>query len=301
MTVKFFSISVKLEVTVRPNCHTSKGGIALIEFRDVCKTYRVSRRKAGLGNAVKSFFRREYETINALNHITFDISEGEMVGYIGPNGAGKSSTIKILSGILTPDSGVCKVDGQVPWKNRREYVRQIGVVFGQRSQLWWDIPVIDSFELLKQIYSVPNPRYNSRLEELTLLLHLEEILKTPTRQLSLGQRMRCEIAASLLHEPRLLFLDEPTIGLDAVSKIAVRDFIKKINEEHKTTVILTTHDMQDIEAIARRVILIGRGQVLLDGTLEDLRAETDALEGSVDSEADLDHMVAKLYTKLDIL
>jgi len=273
----------------------------MIEFRDVCKTYRVSRRKAGLGNAAKSFFRREYETVNALNHITFDIDEGEMVGYIGPNGAGKSSTIKILSGILTPDSGVCMVDGQIPWKNRREYVRQIGVVFGQRSQLWWDIPVIDSFELLKTIYSVSTPRYNRKLEELTQLLHLEEILKTPTRQLSLGQRMRCEIAASLLHEPRLLLLDEPTIGLDAVSKIAVREFIKRMNEEHKTTVILTTHDMQDIEAIARRVILIGRGQVLLDGTLEDLRAETDIPEGGADSETDLDHMIANLYTKLNII
>ncbi len=273
----------------------------MIEFRDVCKTYRVNRRKAGLGNAAKSFFRREYETVNALNHITFDIDEGEMVGYIGPNGAGKSSTIKILSGILTPDSGVCIVDGQIPWKNRREYVRQIGVVFGQRSQLWWDIPVIDSFELLKTIYSVSTPRYNRKLEELTQLLHLEEILKTPTRQLSLGQRMRCEIAASLLHEPRLLLLDEPTIGLDAVSKIAVREFIKGMNEEHKTTVILTTHDMQDIEAIARRVILIGRGQVLLDGTLEDLRTETDIPEGGADAETDLDHMIANLYTKLNII
>ncbi len=273
----------------------------MIEFRDVCKTYRVNRRKAGLGNAAKSFFRREYETVNALNHITFDIDEGEMVGYIGPNGAGKSSTIKILSGILTPDSGVCIVDGQIPWKNRKEYVRQIGVVFGQRSQLWWDIPVIDSFELLKTIYSVSTPRYNRKLEELTQLLHLEEILKTPTRQLSLGQRMRCEIAASLLHEPRLLLLDEPTIGLDAVSKIAVREFIKRMNEEHKTTVILTTHDMQDIEAIARRVILIGRGQVLLDGTLEDLRTKTDIPEGGADSETDLDHMIANLYTKLNII
>ncbi|GFI22856.1 ABC transporter ATP-binding protein NatA [Lachnospiraceae bacterium] len=274
----------------------------MIEFNDICKIYRVARRESGLGNAVKSLFKREYNTINAINHISFSIDNGEMVGYIGPNGAGKSSTIKILSGILMPDSGTCLVNGQVPWKDRKEYVRQIGVVFGQRSQLWWDIPVIDSFELLQAIYSIPTPKYRNKLDELTQLLHLEEILKTPTRQLSLGQRMRCEIAASLLHEPKLLFLDEPTIGLDAVSKIAVRDFIKKMNEEHKTTVILTTHDMQDIEAITRRVILIGKGQKLLDGTLEDLRLEAASVgTENGDYETDIDHIIASLYTKLNIM
>ena len=274
----------------------------MIEFNDICKTYRVARRESGLGNAVKSLFKREYSTINAINHISFSIDNGEMVGYIGPNGAGKSSTIKILSGILMPDSGTCLVNGQVPWKDRKEYVRQIGVVFGQRSQLWWDIPVIDSFELLQTIYSIPAPKYRNKLDELTQLLHLEEILKTPTRQLSLGQRMRCELAASLLHEPKLLFLDEPTIGLDAVSKIAVRDFIKKLNEEHKTTVILTTHDMQDIEAITRRVILIGKGQKLLDGTLEDLRLEAASLETENRGyETDIDHIIASLYAKLNIM
>ena len=272
----------------------------MIEFNDICKTYRVARRESGLGNAVKSLFKREYSTINAINQISFSIDNGEMVGYIGPNGAGKSSTIKILSGILMPDSGTCLVNGQVPWKDRKEYVRQIGVVFGQRSQLWWDIPVIDSFELLQTIYSIPIPKYRNKLDELTQLLHLEEILKTPTRQLSLGQRMRCELAASLLHEPKLLFLDEPTIGLDAVSKIAVRDFIKKLNEEHKTTVILTTHDMQDIEAITRRVILIGKGQKLLDGTLEDLRLEAASLETENRGyETDIDHIIASLYAKLN--
>ena len=274
----------------------------MIEFNDICKSYRVARRGSGFGNAVKSFFKREYNIINAINHISFTINEGEMVGYIGPNGAGKSSTIKILSGILTPDSGTCLVNGQVPWKDRKDYVRQIGVVFGQRSQLWWDIPVMDSFELLQAIYSIPAPRYRNKLDELTQLLNLEEILKTPTRQLSLGQRMRCEIAASLLHEPKLLFLDEPTIGLDAVSKIAVRDFIKKLNEEHKTTVILTTHDMQDIEAITKRVILIGKGQKLMDGTLEDLRLEAESVESETgSSETDIDHIIASLYAKLNIM
>ena len=274
----------------------------MIEFNDICKIYRVARREPGLGSAVKSLFKREYSTINAINHISFSIDDGEMVGYIGPNGAGKSSTIKILSGILMPDSGTCLVNGQVPRKDRKEYVRQIGVVFGQRSQLWWDIPVMDSFGLLQAIYSIPAPKYRSKLDELTQLLHLEELLKTPTRQLSLGQRMRCEIAASLLHEPKLLFLDEPTIGLDAVSKIAVRDFIKKMNEEHKTTVILTTHDMQDIEAIARRVILIGKGQKLLDGTLEDLRLEAASLgTENGGEETDIDHIIASLYAKLNIM
>jgi ABC-2 type transport system ATP-binding protein len=196
-----------------------------------------------------------------------------MVGYIGPNGAGKSSTIKILSGILTPDSGTCDINGRTPWKNRVAHVKDIGVVFGQRSQLWWDVPVIDSFELLRDIYSIPDKKYKDNLDELVTLLKLEEIIKTPTRQLSLGQRMRCEIAASLLHNPKILFLDEPTIGLDAVSKIAVRNFILDMNKKHKTTVILTTHDMQDIEALTKRIILIGRGKILLDGDLSDMKKQ----------------------------
>ena len=274
----------------------------MITMENVCKSYKVAKRNAGFGEACKALFRREYEVIHALNKLSFTIQDGEMVGYIGPNGAGKSSTIKILSGILTPDSGTCVIDGRIPWKNRTEHVRHIGVVFGQRSQLWWDIPVIDSFELLKEIYSISTPQYNNKLEELTQLLQLQELLKTPTRQLSLGQRMRCEVAASLLHEPKLLFLDEPTIGLDAVSKLAVRDFIRKINREHKTTVILTTHDMQDIEAIAERVILIGRGQILLDGTLDALRhAALNTEDGTAEEQINLDRVVADLYRKLNIL
>lgn len=279
----------------------------MITFQDIRKSYRVARRDSGLGNAVKSFFKRDYTLIDAIKGISFSISDGEMVGYIGPNGAGKSTTIKILSGILMPDGGTCVVNGQVPWKDRKEYVKQIGVVFGQRSQLWWDIPVMDSFELLQAIYAIPASTYHSKLDELTELLHLKKLLKTPTRQLSLGQRMRCELAASLLHDPKLLFLDEPTIGLDAVSKIAVRDFIKKMNEDHKTTVILTTHDMQDIEAITNRVILIGRGQKLMDGTLDDLRREAESMKTEADAaesenaETDLDHMIAHLYAKLNIM
>jgi len=265
----------------------------MIEMLHVCKTYRVAKRSAGFKEACKQLFHREYEEIHALDDVSFTIRDGEIVSYMGPNGAGKSSTIKILSGILTPDSGNCVIDGLVPWKDRMKHVARIGVVFGQRSQLWWDIPVIDSFELLRDIYRVDQTLYRNKLDELTVLLQLDELLKTPTRQLSLGQRMRCEIAASLIHNPRILFLDEPTIGLDAVSKLAVRDFVKKQNREHGTTVILTTHDMQDIAALAERVILIGRGRILLDGTLDDIR-----LGGG---SGDLEQAAAGLYRKLDIL
>ncbi|NMA38455.1 MAG: ATP-binding cassette domain-containing protein [Papillibacter sp.] len=250
----------------------------MIELSGITKTFRVARRNAGLGEAVKALFRKEYSTIEALKDVSFTISEGEMVGYIGPNGAGKSSTIKIMSGILTPDSGECKINGRTPWKERIAHVREIGVVFGQRSQLWWDVPVADSFELLKDIYKVDEARFKRNLNELTQLLDIGEIIRTPARQLSLGQRMRCEIAASLLHEPKVLFLDEPTIGLDAVSKIAVRDFIKTINREKKTTVILTTHDMQDIEALTERIILIGKGQILLDGALSELKRRSSGIK-----------------------
>ena len=244
----------------------------MIELKHVCKTFRVARRGAGMKAAVGSLFRKEYTEVHALQDVSFQIGDGEMVGYIGPNGAGKSSTIKIMSGVLTPDSGECTVNGRVPWKERTAHVRDIGVVFGQRSQLWWDVPVIDSMELLRDIYAVPEQVYRKNLEELTELLDLGQILKTPVRQLSLGQRMRCEIAASLLHDPKVLFLDEPTIGLDAVSKIAVREFIKARNRERGTTVILTTHDMQDIEALTDRILLIGRGRILMDGTLEELKS-----------------------------
>lgn len=263
----------------------------MITMEHVCKTYRIAKRNAGFSEACKALFHREYEEIHALKDVSFTIGDGEMVGYIGPNGAGKSSTIKILSGILTPDSGYVTVDGRSLWNSggkvpltkqercsRIQHVSQIGVVFGQRSQLWWDVPVIDSFELLKDIYSISEPVYRANLEELTELLNLKELLRTPTRQLSLGQRMRCEIAASLLHSPRILFLDEPTIGLDAVSKLAVRDFVKNLNKNHGTTVILTTHDMQDIEVLASRIILIGKGQILMDGGLEDIKRGGESMD-----------------------
>lgn len=262
----------------------------MIKMEHVCKSYRIAKRNAGFAAACKALFHKEYDVIRALDDVSFTIADGEMVGYIGPNGAGKSSTIKILSGILTPDSGTVLVDGRVPCRDRISHVRRIGVVCGQRSQLWWDVPVADSFMLLKDIYSISDFQYRQNLDELTELLDLEELLRSPARQLSLGQRMRCEIAASLLHSPQILFLDEPTIGLDAVSKLAVRDFIRKRNASHGTTVILTTHDMQDIEALAGRIILIGRGKILMDGSLETIKKGSE----------DIDQTVAELYRSYDI-
>lgn len=242
----------------------------MIEVKHLKKSFKVAKRKSGLKESFRSFFDAK-EKIYALNDISFSIKEGEIVAYIGPNGSGKSTSIKILSGILTPDSGQCLVNGRIPWLERDEHVKEIGVVFGQRSQLWWDVPVIDSFELLKDIYEIDDSAYQIRLNELIDLLNLQEIIKTPTRQLSLGQRMRCEIAASLLHNPKILFLDEPTIGLDAVSKIAVRQFIKDLNARYKTTILLTTHDMQDVEALAQRVIFIGKGNILFDGSFDQIQ------------------------------
>lgn len=265
----------------------------MIQVEHLTKTYSVSRRGGGLLKAVAALGKRATERVIALNGLTFVVRDGEIVGYIGPNGAGKSTTIKILSGILTPDSGTCLVDGRVPWKERKQHVAGIGVVFGQRSQLWWDVPVIDSFDLLKDIYRVPPAHYKRDLDELTELLDLEALLRTPARQLSLGQRMRCELAASLLHDPRLLFLDEPTIGLDAVSKLALRGFILERNRTRGTTVLLTTHDMQDIEALAHRVLLIGKGRLLLDGSFEDVRA-------SLPGTGSLDEMAAALYRRYGV-
>jgi ABC-2 type transport system ATP-binding protein len=243
----------------------------LIYVEGISKSYKVAKRSTGLRQAAKALFHREHSIVEALKDISFTFEPGEVVGYIGPNGAGKSTTIKIMSGILVPDTGNCTIMGFTPWKNRVQYVRNIGVIFGQRSQLWWDVPVMDSFELLKDIYKVPQQEYQSTINLLIETLELQEIVNSPVRQLSLGQRMRCEIAASLIHNPNILFLDEPTIGLDAVSKIAVRQFIKTINKEKGVTVILTTHDMNDIEALADRVILIGKGSLLYDGNLNELR------------------------------
>jgi ABC-2 type transport system ATP-binding protein len=243
----------------------------MIVLQGINKSFKVAKRSAGFRQAAKALFVREHQIVDALQNISFTVGEGEIVGYIGPNGAGKSTTIKVMSGILVPDRGSCSIMGYTPWEERASYVKHIGVVFGQRSQLWWDVPVLDSFELLRDIYKISAASYKSNLTLLTETLDLNGLLQTPVRQLSLGQRMRCEIAASLLHGPKILFLDEPTIGLDAVSKIAVRQFIKTINKEKGVTVILTTHDMNDIEALADRILMIGKGALLYDGNLTELR------------------------------
>ena len=251
--------------------------MSFIEVKHINKTFKVPKKSEGKFSTLKSFFNRKYKYIKAIDDISFSIKKGEIVGYIGPNGAGKSTTIKILSGILVPDSGKVKIKNMTPWIERKKYVSNIGVVFGQRSQLWWDIPAIDSFNLLKDIYKIEEKEYQETLNELIKLLNLKDIINIPVRQLSLGNRMKCEIAASLLHKPEILFLDEPTIGLDAISKKVVREFIKKINKQRNVTVILTTHDMADIEALAKRIILIGKGKKLYDGSLDGLKKKYDYL------------------------
>ena len=245
----------------------------MIEVKHVSKTFKILKRKGGLKETLKTFFKREYKYIKAVDDVSFSIKKGEIVGYIGPNGAGKSTTIKMLTGILNPDSGTIRIKGLDPFKERKKYVKDIGVVFGQKSQLWWDIPVIESFNLLRDIYKIKQDKYEKTLNELVSLLKLEDIINTPVRQLSLGQRMKCELAASLIHEPSILFLDEPTIGLDAISKIALRKFIKEINKKKKVTIILTTHDMSDIDALSNRVIVIGKGKKLYDGSLSKLKKD----------------------------
>ncbi len=232
-------------------------------------TVREKRKKGAL--------LREKRTVRALQDVSFEIERGELLGLIGPNGAGKSTTVKVLTGILTPDGGEVTVGGMVPWKERKEHVRRIGVVFGQRTQLWWDVPIRDSYDLLKDIYRIPDTDYTDRLNELTEALQLGDLLRTPMRQLSLGQKMRAELCGSLLHRPELLFLDEPTIGLDAVSKLALRDFLQWENRQHGTTVLLTTHDMEDVVALCSRVMVLGHGRKLFDGTMPSLLSRYDTV------------------------
>ena len=269
-----------------------------IVVEQLAKSYFVAERSPGLLGAVKGLVHRRRRRIDALTDVTFSLERGELLGFIGPNGAGKSTTIKILSGILRPDAGRVVVDGLVPYEDRIRHVARIGVVFGQRTQLWWDLPVIDGFDLLRDIYRVDRAEYARSRDELVAMLRLERLLDQPVRQLSLGQRMRAEIAAALLHAPSILFLDEPTIGLDAPSKLAVREFVKRLNRERGVTVLLTTHDMHDIDALAERVIVIGHGRVLADGSFDSLRDQISA-ENPDDEDAGeslaIEEVIARFY------
>jgi ABC-2 type transport system ATP-binding protein len=245
----------------------------IIVVKNLVKQFSIVNHKKGLLGAFSSLLLRKKTIKTALDHISFEINEGELVGYIGPNGAGKSTSVKILSGILVPTSGEVTVMGRIPWEERITTVKNLGVVFGQRTQLWWDLPVSESFELLKVLYRIPEDTFKKNLYELIDLLELSAFYNQPARQLSLGERMRCDLAASLLHNPKILFLDEPTIGLDAVSKIAVREFIQRLNQEHKLTILLTTHDMDDIEALCKRVLILNDGKIILDGSLTKVRQQ----------------------------
>src|SRR5271167_4341886 len=245
----------------------------LIHVQDLTKHFRTFRRRPGIWGGLQNLFVRDYQTVEAVDRITFDVTQGEMVGYIGPNGAGKSTTIKMLTGILVPTSGEVRVGGYVPWRERRQYVRTIGVVFGQRTQLWWDIAVIESLHLLRKMYGVSQRDFDERMAVFAEILGLKDYLHTPVRKLSLGERMRCDLAAALLHNPPLLFLDEPTIGLDVVAKDHIRHFLRAINREFRTTVLLTTHDLDDIEELCRRIMIIDHGKVLYDGQLAQLKQQ----------------------------
>ena len=269
--------------------------MAQIELEGIRKSFWVSERPEGKFSVLRGAVARSRREVRALDGVSFSIGQGELVGYIGPNGAGKSTTVKVMSGILTPEQGECRILGRTPWKQRVEHVSRIGVVFGQRSQLWWDVPVEDSFALLRDVYGIPKAEYIARRDELCEVLDIGGLLRVPARQLSLGQRMRCEIAASLLHRPSILFLDEPTIGLDAVSKLALRDFLLRVNARDGVTMILTTHDMDDIETLCSRVMVIGRGKLLFDGQLDALkRAYAPPKRMATDTEA----MIARMYKEL---
>ena len=247
---------------------------ALISVRDLVKEYKTYDRREGVRGGFMDLFSRQYRTLRAVDGVSFEIQRGEMVGYIGANGAGKSTTIKALCGILHPTSGDVRVDGRIPWVDREEHVKRIGAVFGQRSQLWWDLAAGESLRLLARIYDVPPAEYAARMDEFEHVLHLKDFLKTPARKLSLGQKMRCELAASLIHGPPILFLDEPTIGLDVAAKQSIREFVLRINRERQVTVLLTTHDLRDIEELCSRVIILDKGKIIFDGSLDSLRAKS---------------------------
>jgi ABC-2 type transport system ATP-binding protein len=242
----------------------------VIEVSGLVKHYRVHEREPGVFSALRSLFKRSYRTVKAVDHISLSIAAGERVGFLGPNGAGKTTTLKMLSGLLYPTAGSARVAGHVPFERSPEFLKSIMLVAGQKQQLLWDLPPLDTFELNRAIYGVPRQQYQRTLDELVTLLKLEPLLGKPVRQLSLGERMKCELAAALLHQPRVLFLDEPTIGLDVTMQVAVREFIRRYNEEHGATVILTSHYMEDVAALCPRIIVIDQGRLVYDGALTEL-------------------------------
>ncbi|WP_117161175.1 ATP-binding cassette domain-containing protein [Paraliobacillus sp. X-1268] len=242
--------------------------MSLIRVENVNKDFRINKREKGVASAFKTLIKREYSVKNAVSNLSFRINEGEIVGYIGSNGAGKSTTIKMLSGILVPTSGEVMVDGLVPYKNRKVNAKKIGVVFGQRTQLYWNLPIEETFDLYRKIFKVEPSQFKKNVDFFVELLEMQPFLRTPVRQLSLGQRMRAELVVSLLHDPKILYLDEPTIGLDIMVKQKIRKFIRELNEEKNTTIILTTHDMDDIDQICNRVIAIEKGQKIFDGSID---------------------------------
>lgn len=245
----------------------------VIHVKDLKKTFKTHKRKQGLFNAALSLFKRDYKVKHALRGVSFDIEEGEIVGFIGPNGAGKSTTIKALSGVLYPTSGTVKVLGYTPWKDRVEYVKNIGVVFGQKPQLHWDLPPLDTYWLNKEVYDIPKKEFKKRMNHMIRLLDVGEVVQTPTRDLSLGERMKCKIIGALLHNPKLVFLDEPSIGLDVVAKDKLRDFILDVKKRFKTTFIITTHDMGDIERLCKRIIIINHGVIVYDGPISKIKKD----------------------------
>lgn len=243
----------------------------MIYVENLRKEFKKTIKEPGLKGSLKSFIKPKKEIVAAVKDISFDVQEGEILGFIGPNGAGKSTVIKMLTGILSPTSGKCTINGKDPQKDRKTYVKEIGVVFGQRTQLWWDLPLTETYTVLKEIYEVDDSRFKKRMSFLNEVLELDSFINSPVRTLSLGQRMRADIAASLLHSPKVLFLDEPTIGLDVVVKDNIRKAIAKINEEEHTTVVLTTHDLEDIELLSKRIVMIDKGSKVFDGKITDLK------------------------------
>lgn len=243
----------------------------IISVNQLQKHFKINKHHKGAFGSVRNLFSREFTLVKAVDDISFAVERGELVGYLGPNGAGKSTTIKMLTGLLVPTGGEVVVNGRIPHKERREYVNRIGAVFGQRTTLWWDLPVIESLELIQHIYKIPPDRFQQNLKTFNDLLELTPFLDTPVRSLSLGQRMRADICAALLHDPDLLFLDEPTIGLDVVAKERIRQFIQYINQEKGTTILLTTHDMADVQRLCERVMIIDKGSLLFDGNLDSLQ------------------------------